>query len=275
MSATLDLDVTLDEVLAGGWLELPIFPRAAREIVDLCEREDSDAKMLAEAMRKDPTLAAYVLRIANSAIFAGRSPSTTLEQALSRLGTSQIRQIMFVVVAQASAFRPRGREALGQKILQHAVTTAFFARQIAKLGRRDSEEAFLAGLLCDVGSPAILQLVSTLEVEEHTNWPVDVVERNVARLHEQVGLEIAVKWELPDRLAMVIGDHHVEHTSSAGADLLRTTVRLADLLTCEVLDETPPGDYDNLAVLLGLHPAAIDGMRALAPEVVAMAQDLV
>lgn len=258
-----DLDTALDGCVAAKALELPVFPKAVREVVAIVDREDVDARQLADVIRRDPTLAAHLLRIANSPLFASRAPIVSLQQALARLGTAQIRQIAVLVACETRAFVLRGRENVGKELLRHAVASAIFAQEIARLRRHNVEEAFLAGLLHDVGAPAVHQRIADLENERGKRYPDADVARAVDRLHGAIGREIAERWGLPPRLCAAIGDHHGVVTEGSGHEALRATVQLADALTHELLDETEMQDVvREAAAVLNLYPEDLDGLRA-------------
>ncbi len=67
--------------------------------------------------------------------YAARSPITSLQQAVSRLGTRTLREIAIVVACKARAFQVKGHEPLVRAIFEHSLTTALFAREVARLRR--------------------------------------------------------------------------------------------------------------------------------------------
>jgi putative nucleotidyltransferase with HDIG domain len=208
-----------------GDIELPVFPASAREVIGLCDHADVDPKKLADVIRRDASLAGHFLAIANSATFgAGRTPLVSLQQALTRLGLTQTKQIAMVVVCKTRAFSIPGRPERGAEILSHALTTALFAQEIARARRLNVEEAFLSGLLHDIGEPATLQLVA--EIDSKTE--AAVADAHAAEFHAQVGAMIATKWTM----SAVIRDAILNHHAAISAQTKPTTaiVQLADVL---------------------------------------------
>lgn len=226
----------LDSRVAAGDLDVPVFPEAARKVIDACEREDCDMRHLAEIVRRDPALAAQFLRLANSPIFGSRSAIVSLPQALARLGTGQTRQIALLIACQAGVFTCDVRNDAAQRLRSHAVATALWAQEIARLRRMNVEESFLCGLLEDVAMPALWQLAYDIEKTSGTRCTEADIDAHIDRLHPVVGAEIARRWGLPARVVDAIRLHHATPVALAaagvGASLEGTvaTVQLADAL---------------------------------------------
>ncbi len=228
------LENELERCFDRGKVDLPLFPASAKQVLDLCSREDTGIDQLAAVIRHDPTLAAHFLRVANSPLFAARSPIVSISQALARLGTSQIRRMTIVIACETRVFALRKRASVGRQMLEGAVASALLAQEVARLRRLNVEEAFLAGLLHDVGRPLILQLVSDLEMEKVTQWDDATITNAIDAFHERIGRQLATAWRLPPTLIDTIGSHHEVVTDdwSAAANL-RAIVRLADALTVD------------------------------------------
>lgn len=215
---------------------MPVFPEAARKIIDACEREDCDMRRLAELVRRDPALSVQFLRLANSPIFGSRSAIVSLPQALARLGTTQTRQIALLVTCKAGVFACAARKDAALRLQSHAVATALWAQEIARLRRMNVEESFLCGLLEDVAMPALWQLAADIEKTLGAECLAADVDTHIERLHHVVGADIALRWGLPARVVAAIRLHHATPeaigTAGAGVSLEGTvaTVQLADAL---------------------------------------------
>lgn len=253
------LSVLMDERLAKGEVELPIFPQSVSEVLSLCARDDVDMRAIASAIHRDPTLAAHMLRIANSPLVAPKVPITTLQQALARLGTSQIAQIALIVVCRTRAFDVKGRAAAARKMLRHAVATGAYAKEIAKLCGIQPEEAFLCGLVHDVGEPAVLQLATDLAQKNGIKLDDATANAELERLHTKVGGMIARSWKLNDLVVDVAEKHHRPITRETKPDMV-CVVQLADALADALLkrEEMPPANVEALpaarALRLSLEP---------------------
>ncbi len=231
----LDLPARLRERLEGGRFELPLLEGAAAEVLAACGREDRDAGWLSERVRRDPALAAHVLRIANSAAFAPREPIVSLAQAISRLGLKTLRDVALAAALQAQVFAVPGHEARLAALWRHSSTAGAWAGEIARARRRNVEGAFLCGLLHDVGKAVLLQLASSLERELALAFDPEGLEPALDLLHAEVGGALAARWQLPEWVGAAIVEHHAvgedSGAQSAGmhADEART-IWLADRL---------------------------------------------
>jgi len=249
----------------AGALELPLLPEVASEVMALTAQENSDARRLADVIRRDASMAAHVLRLANSPLYRPRTPIVSLQQALSRLGMAQIRQIALTVSCKQRVFRARGYEAEVHKAFRHSFAAALVAQEIARARRWNVEEAFLAGLLHDVGRPVLLQAIAdiSLVVRPGDRQAVLAV---VAEQHAAVGGTLARKWALPPRVADAITHHHDELGGGSASQLPVLTAFADDLSHCilepEAEDEARIREHP-LLVSLNLYPDELATLLAL------------
>jgi len=237
----------VNERIAARALELPILPDVAAQVIALSTSDESDSRELAEVIRRDGPMSAHILRLANSPLFRPRTPIVSLQQALSRLGMTQIRQIAFAVSCKQRVFRARGYEPEVRASFRHSFAAGLASQELARTRRWNVEEAFLAGLLHDVGRPVLLQAIVDMHganrvLNRHAVLTV------VAELHAQVGGMLAQKWSLPVRVAEAIAFHHDPHAAKVAPQLAILTSFADDIPSCD--DEYGP---DAAAALLK-HP---------------------
>src|SRR5689334_19822464 len=177
----------------------------------MTEDEDADLDRLASVVRADPTMAAQLLRIANSPLFVSRYPISSLRTALSRLGMFQVRQIALLIVCDTKVFRVKGWEEPIRRLFAHSVLVALFAQEIAKKARMNADEAFLAGLLHDVGIPTLIQGLVEIEPRVTSFRDIDGLLKLLQPRHAEVGARLAAAWAMPPRLVEAIGYHHDPH----------------------------------------------------------------
>lgn len=250
----LDLAARLDRRLAAGHLDLPFPPTATTKILELCRRDDVDMSELAAVVSSEPTLAAHFLRLSNTAVFAARVRILSIQHAVTRLGTNLIRQLVLLITCHGRAFRVRGREAMAREMLEHAILTAVFAQEVARARGECADEAFMCGLLHDIGSPVVLQLISDIEIETGVRVDDEAVAQNVRRLHEGVGFQIASTWSTSPAVCQSIGSHHgiLSPFDRSPAALAVATIQLAEAMAggCapEALFAHPAATLLNLGV---------------------------
>lgn len=254
--------------MADAAIDLPVFPSSAQEVVSLCRADDVDYKKLVTVIRRDPTLAAHFLGVANSPAFGARVPMVSLQQAVTRLGVTQTKQIALVIACKTKAFAVPGRAARAREILAHALGTALFAQEIARKRRMNVEEAFLTGLLHDIGRPALLQLGYDVCAADGIAVDDDAVEQCASDLHEQVGGTIATRWTMPKAVVDVVVHHHTPLTADSAptpGNLAIATVQLADALVRGALGAKELA-AQAASTLLNLYPEDIEALVAMRPS---------
>jgi putative nucleotidyltransferase with HDIG domain len=254
----------LTERMASRALELPLLPDVAAQVIALSSSGESDARALADVIRRDGPMSAHILRLANSPLFRPRSPIVSLPHALSRLGMTQIRQIAFAVSCKQRVFRARGFEPEVTESFRHSFAVALAAQELARARRWNVEEAFLAGLLHDVGRPVLLQAIVDMRGPDRPMLDRAVVSAVVAALHAGVGGLLAQKWALPSRVAEAITMHHdpLEAKSSCNLAML---VGFADDIPAPDDDDAESASKlakHPLVPHLNLYPDEIDAILA-------------
>ena len=191
-------------------------------------------------------LAAHFLRVANSPLFGGRSAISSLAQALARLGSSQTRRIALLVTTQARVFSSKTRASAGNQLRRQSVANAVWSQEIARVRRLNVEEAFLCGLLGDMGIPALWQLADDDVPAGTTGRDEIAIDHEIARLHDVVSAGIARAWGLPSRVVEIIRLHHAPLEGSDAMALSEpavvstvAAVQLADTLARATLRGEP------------------------------------
>jgi HD-like signal output (HDOD) protein len=131
--------------------ELTSLPQTLAEVLRVTREEDSSTQELAKVLMRDPAMTAKVLRIANSPYYgAGRSIST-VTQAVVTLGMRTVTALTL----SSSVYKLVGdwKTAIDRtRFWRHSLEVAIGSRMIYEaLGKKQSEEAFVAGLLHDIG----------------------------------------------------------------------------------------------------------------------------
>lgn len=201
--------------LDGDALVIPSMPAIALQCMSALEDPNRTFRRVGELVGKDPVLASRVLRLANSAAFPGKSPATTLENAISRMGTEGLRTaLVHYSMYQAFSSRDERIQAAFRGIWEHSLAVALIAKELAGLLEApesvDPGVAYLAGLLHDVGKPVVAALL--LEAEKlmsmhktavpwisHTVW-----KRVVDGSHRSVGVALAQHWKLPPAIGSAV-----------------------------------------------------------------------
>ncbi len=216
----------VEKGVEAGKLQLAPLPALAYRILEITGSEDADANRLADLIQNEPAVAASVLRIANSASFAGMPPLARIDSAIARLGLDQVG-----LVATAAIHKGRfdhkspERAQLLQTLWTHAITVALGARRLAIAAALDAHEAFLAGLLHDVGRLLVLQGVDAFERSYKVGTSRDAMIELMEVLHARIGHRVLTGWRMPPAVCDVALRHH---EAARPADLLLAAVQIAD-----------------------------------------------
>ena len=238
----------LESRLNAGSLELPLLPGVAMEITSAAAKEDVDTRTIAEMLKRDAALSAHVLRIVNSPLYSPRAQIVSLQQAVARVGAVKIREIALVIACRTGVFKAKGFEPEIDEIFRHSIGTALFAQEIARHTRNNVEDAFLCGLLHDVGRPVLLQALVTLLREAKLFVDREAVFGLVSELHEAAGSALAKAWTLPETLVNTLAKHH--SPCPEGESIPVRIVSLADRFA----QLTAEGDTLTSSAVAG-HPA--------------------
>lgn len=229
------------ETIEGRRLELPLLSHVIWEVMDLSAADDVDAARLSDLIHRDVSLAGHILRVANSPAFMPRYPITSLQQAVSRLGMTQLSEIAFCVALRGKVFHlPKYKDEI-QHLWSHAVQTAFFAKTIAVRCHQNPEEAFLCGLLHDIGKPVVLQIIADLQKKLACTLIPSTLQELLEAHHTQAGRRLAEAWQLVSPVSECIMYHHAYRETPTRADAVMIT-HLADCISYDVM---LPGSYDK------------------------------
>ncbi len=219
---------------------LPSLPEVLIKLLDACEDEERPLSEVADIIRKDPALSFKILQLVNSAYYGVSQTFTTLEQAVVYLGANSIKNIA-VTTAIYQVFEYDRLKRVKQFDLKefwwHSLLCGTLAKRVAEAsGYGNSDEAYLSGLLHDVGK---IVLVSTFPVEhdtilsktenhENTLW---AEQQLIGVNHTQVGAWLIRKWQLASMMAEAIRYHHHPIEKITESFPLIKIVYFANLLT--------------------------------------------
>lgn len=226
------------EEILGGVESVPAMPGVVVKVRQLAGDPDVDFGALARAVEHDPGLTTDVLRLANSAYFGFAHTIGSVRQAVVRLGTQRIVQLVLTLaVAPIARKSVKGYDLPPGELWRHAIAVAVGAEKVAvAIGIEPPESAFTAGLLHDVGK---IVLGTFLEIdaapimaeafEQGTTF--DRSERDVLGIdHADVGGALLERWSLPSDIVNA-GRWHHQPERCPGDKLIVDLVHVADALS--------------------------------------------
>lgn len=247
------------EALLAFEEQLPALPAMMSRLLREIEDPNSSLEDIAVLISGDPSLAAQILRVANSAVFAQSGEVREILPALNLIGIDHLKTVVFSKAVDRLQLQPSMAETL---IRENSIATGVAMMLIAeRLDRRDGDTLFLYAVLHRIGQFVLLAHPQTRD--DYPNVLKHMREREVdyatAELevlgvtHTWVGGMLARRWNLPLEFA-----HVLLHFDSEGdglepeLDELTNMVRLADLLAMASGHGTPPGHPVNARAALQL-----------------------
>ncbi|MBN8281357.1 MAG: GGDEF domain-containing protein [Gammaproteobacteria bacterium] len=264
----------------------PTPPPVAMQVLQLAQNPDIDLGKVADAVSADPAIAAKVMRIANSAMYARRRQSANLRQALITLGLNATLTLAlsFTLVQALKKTSTQGFDF--QAYWRRTVLSAAWGKLLAsELGRRDAEEIFLAALLQDLGMlvvfklwPEVYEGIAPFKIEHPR---ICQHEQNcIGSDHRQIGSALLGLWNMPANLVLAV--QHSHDPSAAGVEgeekLFVRTVALSGELS-----DTWLGARNEMTLrrvgqqahkFLGIQPHRLGEMFDLVREQLPVAEEL-
>lgn len=268
-------------------------PEVTTRIVDLVEDPRSTAQDLHRVISVDPALCSRILKIVNSSFYGLPGQIGSVNRAIVLLGLNAVKNI---AIAASLAKLFRGSEITptfsARDLWVHSAGVAVASKVVSdqlKIGL--SDEAFLAGLIHDIGVMVELQLDRAKLVEVINRVGADgngvpandmlATEQAVfGATHQEFGAALCERWRFPQSLRFVAGFHHRPTELAADHQTLPCLVYVADRLTEEVkrgfrLDLLTLDFSEAVLEQLKITPGKLDELRKAVAEPVRGAATLI
>lgn len=196
---------------------LPTLPTVVTQLISVVGDPASSARQIAQLVSTDQALTAKILKVANSAFYGFSREIATVQLAIVVLGIEMVKNIgLSVAVLKRFSEGKDHRLFDRQRFWEHAIGCGVAARMLALKfkDRRIADEAFVAGVLHDIGKLILIEYFNeefseALEkAEEEGLAIVDAEEQVLGVSHADVGAWLAEKWNLPPHLVQAIAFHH-------------------------------------------------------------------
>lgn len=203
------------DLAAARVCEISTLPHVALRVIEIAQDPKAGAGDLKNVVEGDPALSARVLRMVNSSAYGLRTTVTNLQQAISYLGLTQVRNLALTASVSDVFHRDMTVGRYSRRGLwRHSVSVALCARLMARRrGISTFEDAFLAGLLHDIGiilidqiaHDAFVNMILTLDPQK------TLIDNERAKLrldHCTLGQRVAQQWNFPETIRAAIQHHH-------------------------------------------------------------------
>ncbi|MBK7142633.1 MAG: HDOD domain-containing protein [bacterium] len=260
--------------------ELTSLPQTLAEVLRVTREEDSSSQELAKVLMRDPAMTAKVLRIANSPYYGAGRNISTVTQAVVTLGMRTVTALTL----SSSVYKLVGdwkTQINRTRFWRHSLEVAIGSRMIYEaLGKKPSEEAFVAGLLHDIG---ILVLENSFPEKYRQIWQQVQQGENLVELEEQlwgtnharVGKFLLEQWNIPVKICEAVGMHHLvfpPDSANRSEIGLSQAVNLANLISRFAIAEGRPKELtfahenkDTVRASLGFTTDALNRIEEQLP----------
>ncbi len=194
--------------------DLPSLPLIVVDLLAKLGQDDADSRLLAEKISHDQALTAKTLRLANSSFYGMQRKVATIQQAIAILGFDSVRTLV-TAAAIIGNFSDATCPGFDFNLFwRHAIATALSAKALARQLQLNQDQAFLAGLLHDVGrlvliihAPDVYQDVLQYQRQNDCNF-VDAEQALLGIDHTASGRALAEHWKFPSTMQKAIELHH-------------------------------------------------------------------
>lgn len=255
-----DDQISIEEVI-NKINDLPSLPELAREMLNDLNNEDISLETIVEKVALDQSLAAKVIQLANTSYYGNNSKVVTIQQAVSMLGTKNLKDLIRTTIFNKNLPIARCRGFDNKSFWRHNIATAICAEIISRKLHLKHDFAFTAGLLHDIG-----RLVLVSKFPKHYEQVINCARENDCELveaerailgvdHVGVGLILALQWNFSDVIQDAIRGHHTPndeelHPIASIIHVANAIVHALDLSESE--DDSVPAvsqyAWDNLGL---------------------------
>lgn len=186
-------------------VDLPSMPEVALKINQAVQDESLDLQKIAEIIQTDPMISARAVQVANSAMYAGSQPVQTIKRAVQRIGLRAMRAIV-MSVALRNLYTPESPliKKRMRNYYSHSLRVGVISHILAKkLKDFDKEQAFLAGLIHDIG---IVPILIRADKHDELKDDIELLDKLTHSLRNKVGEMLLKQWGFEEELITVARD---------------------------------------------------------------------
>ncbi len=188
--------------------EIPLLPDVALRVIRLTGDANTSMQDLAKVILTDQGIAGKILQIANSPVYGGAVEIKTNSPALVRRGPPEVKDHKLALSMQSKIFKSASYRKIAKSLWEHAIATALAARVIANALRMEKEEAFVGGLMHDLGKMILLHILDQSERELRFSYKPaeETVFLLMEQYHSDLGPLVVEAWDLPGPAASAVRD---------------------------------------------------------------------
>ncbi|MCW8847358.1 MAG: HDOD domain-containing protein [Sedimenticola sp.] len=227
---------TLVEDIEKNRIRLPTLPAISLEALLVVNDAGSSMADVAKIISKDTSMAARLVRYANSPLYRGVSTVSSVKAAITRIGFDAVKNAI-LSLAMRDVFTTSFRviQDRMEALWKHSVDVATKATQlVAHFPHLNKDEAMLAGLIHDVGTiPVLIKAVEyPLLLEKEAN-----LDKVIDKLHMPVGKFLLSRWNFDPQLVEVAASHDKLDRAPKGGEVdYVDIIQVANILSYQGTD---------------------------------------
>lgn len=232
--------MTIPETLLDGIDHLAPLPVTLQKLVAALHDDDIDMREIADIVEYDGAVAANILKVANSAAYAGRLPVERVHDAVMRLGTITLLDISMGDYLRSLNVSAPLYDLTENDLWLHTTAASLAVKALVKESgnRCIPPVANIAALVHDIGKLIMVRYLTAnvdqihAEVQRSGCAFVEAERTLFGCDHSEVGGAMARKWNFPDQIVRAIEQHHA--VSPQGDDFTVDAVMVANLVAKSV-----------------------------------------
>ncbi len=258
------MSVSVDSLCEPHRLDqLPSFPPVLLALLRACQHPEPCSRDVESLVGQDAAISVRLLAVASSPVYARGKRPADIKQAIQLLGLETVNTIGVIAGIHQFFYRLDGQHhGWLPTFFRHSLGAAVIARELAEFSADvDTDQAYLAGLLHDIGQP----LLSVLYREQMQQLRqraaaeglelVELEKEAFGTSHDELAAALVERWDLPGFLTDALRYHHAPLDQLVDAHPLVRVVHLASLLA-DMPAEPNAESLHAAATLLDLGRAA-------------------
>lgn len=255
--------------IVGGIAHMSTLPEVTMQIIDIIEDPNSSARDLHHVISSDPALSSRILKVVNSSFYGMPRQIASINRSISLLGLNAVKNLA-IAASLGHIFRFEG--ALPhfeiRDLWDHSMKTAAASCLVARhTGSQSTDEAFLAGLLHDIGFLVELQhdsaqftsMMEQVVIADDGVPKVELLELERATFrtdHQAIGAVLCEQWKFPRSLVSATAHHHDPSLLDGDESLVPWFVHLGDHLVADL-----PGGFRLDLIDTAVHENALEALK--------------
>jgi HD-like signal output (HDOD) protein len=182
-------------------LEMPVFPEVAIKLSDMLRQGDQPVSRYVTLLNEAPALSVEVLKAANSAFYGAARHTSSLNEAIMRIGLTRLQAILLMGHLKARILKSGAMQRKAELLMDLALPLGFLTGRLAR--QRDGVDLrFMRGMLMHVEHLVILGSVTDISREQRTplNPSVEGMLQAFVRVAPDIRHALATAWQLQEIL---------------------------------------------------------------------------